>query len=123
MDRIAVLTSGGLDSCVLLADLATKADVFPLYVEFGLAWEVEEQKALRAFIAALPVASAGSSGHAAALEVLQLPVRSIYGKHWSTTGEGVPASDAPDIDVYLPGRNVLLIGLTAVWCAVQDVHQ
>src|SRR5437879_5847528 len=44
VDRVAVLTSGGLDSAVLVADLARNADVFPLYVEFGLAWEAAEQK-------------------------------------------------------------------------------
>jgi len=49
-----------------------------------------------------------------------MPVRSLYGAHWSTTGEGVPDAEAPDIDVYLPGRNVLLIGLTAVWCALHE---
>ena len=57
------------------------------------------------------------------LTVLQLPVRSLYGEHWSTTGENVPDADAPDIDVYLPGRNVLLLGLTGVWCALNDVHE
>jgi len=117
MDRIAVLTSGGLDSCVLLADLATRAEVTPVYVRFGLAWEEQEQKALASFLGAL------SSPNLKPLEVLELPVRGIYGRHWSTTGEGVPAADAPDSDVYLPGRNVLLIGLTAVWCAVHAVNQ
>ena len=46
---------------------------------------------------------------------------SLYGRHWSTTGEGVPDYDEPDEAVYLPGRNVLLIGVTAVWCALNDV--
>ena len=117
MDRIAVLSSGGLDSCVLLADLATSAEVFPIYIRFGLAWEDEEQKAVRAFIQAL-----GQPG-IPPLDVLELPIQGVYGRHWSTTGEGVPASDAPDIDVYLPGRNVLLIGLTAVWCAIHSVSK
>ena len=42
VERIAVLTSGGLDSCVLLADLARENTVYPIYVEFGLAWERAE---------------------------------------------------------------------------------
>jgi 7-cyano-7-deazaguanine synthase len=117
LDRIAVLASGGLDSCVLLADLAAKAQVFPIYVRFGLAWEEEEQKALRAFSDAL------AAPNVAPIEVLELPVGGVYGSHWSTTGEGVPASSAPDRDVYLPGRNVLLIGLTAVWCSLHAVSQ
>jgi tRNA(Ile)-lysidine synthase TilS/MesJ len=42
MTRIAVLTSGGLDSAVLLADLAGANTVFPVYIEAGLAWEARE---------------------------------------------------------------------------------
>ena len=117
MDRIAVLTSGGLDSCVLLADLSEKAEVIPVYVRFGLAWEEQERRALEAYLEAVARPSI------APLVVLDMPIASVYGQHWSTTGEDVPAADAPDSDVYLPGRNVLLIGLTAVWCAVHAVNQ
>jgi 7-cyano-7-deazaguanine synthase len=52
-----------------------------------------------------------------------MPVRRLYGDHWSTTGEGVPGYEAPDSAVYLPGRNVLLIGVTAVWSALHDVSK
>jgi 7-cyano-7-deazaguanine synthase len=115
LDRIAVLASGGLDSSVLLADLAREREVFPIYVEAGLAWEKLERRALDAYLAAL------TSPNVRPLTVLQLPVRSLYGEHWSTTGEDVPDAEAPDIDVYLPGRNVLLLGLAGVWCALNDV--
>lgn len=115
MDKVAVLASGGLDSAVLLADLAESATVFPVYIEAGLAWEPEEKRALQSYLAAL--------GHANVkpLTVLEMPARPLYGAHWSTTGEGVPAADEPDSAVYLPGRNVLLIGVTAVWCALNGV--
>jgi 7-cyano-7-deazaguanine synthase len=113
--RVAVLASGGLDSAVLLAGLAGEATVFPVYVEAGLAWEEEEKRALRAFLAAL------NDANVQPLTVLELPVRRLYGEHWSATGEGVPGYEAPDSAVYLPGRNVLLIGVTAVWCALHDV--
>jgi 7-cyano-7-deazaguanine synthase len=92
-------------------------DVYPVYVEAGLAWEKQERIALDAYLNALP------SKNIHPLTVLQLPVRSLYGEHWSTTGEDVPDAEAPDIDVYLPGRNVLLLGLTGVWCALNDVHE
>ena len=36
MDRIAVLASGGLDSSVLVADKARDAEVYPIYVQWGL---------------------------------------------------------------------------------------
>ena len=116
MDRIAVLASGGLDSAVLLADLAREAMVFPIYIEAGLAWEGLEKQALASYLEAL------ANEHVQRLTKLEMPVRSLYGNHWSTTGENVPDREAPDIDVYLPGRNVLLISLTSVWCALHDVH-
>jgi 7-cyano-7-deazaguanine synthase len=114
MKRIAVLTSGGLDSAVLVAEMAREAETFPIYVEAGLAWEAAERLALEAFLAAL------SSDNVRPLTVLEMPVRSLYGGHWSTTGDA-PGYDAPDSAVYLPGRNVLLIGVAAVWCALNDV--
>jgi 7-cyano-7-deazaguanine synthase len=115
VDRVAVLASGGLDSAVLLADLAESSRVLPVYVEAGLAWEAREQQALRAYLEALGHVNIGP------LTVLQMPVDSLYGVHWSTTGRGIPDASAPDRDVYLPGRNVLLLGVTAVWCALNDV--
>lgn len=115
MDRVAVLTSGGLDSAVLLVALAEHAEVVPVYVQSDLVWEEEEQQALRAFLQAV------ARPRIASLIVLQLPLRSIYGAHWSVTGEGVPGEAAPDRAVFLPGRNVLLIGLTAVWCSLHAV--
>ena len=115
MERIAVLCSGGLDSCVLLAHLAREKQVFPLYVEAGLAWEGHERKALDAYLDAV------QGPNLAPLSVLEMPVRNLYREHWSTSGKDVPDAEAPDLDVYLPGRNVLLLGLAAVWGAINDV--
>jgi 7-cyano-7-deazaguanine synthase len=115
MERLAVLASGGLDSAVLLADLGRENIVFPVYVEAGLAWEEREKRALVAYLDALELPNVQP------LTVLEMPVRSLYGRHWSTTGEDVPGYEAPDEAVYLPGRNVLLIGVTSVWCALNDV--
>ena len=114
MERVAVLASGGLDSAVLIADLAAANEVFPIYVQFGLRWEAAEQAALSAYLVRL------DHPNVAPLTLLQIPVRAVYGEHWSTTG-AAPAYDAPDETVYLPGRNVLLIGLTAMWCSLHDV--
>jgi 7-cyano-7-deazaguanine synthase len=117
VDRVAVLASGGLDSAVLVADLARNADVFPLYVEFGLAWEAAEQRALEAYLAAL------GGRRVAPLVKLAVPVDRVYGRHWSLTGEDVPAYDASIDSDYLPGRNVLLLGVAGVWSALHDVHR
>jgi len=117
LDGVAVLTSGGLDSAVLLHDLAGKGEVFPIYVEFGLAWEAAEKVALGAYLKRLDMETLRP------LSVLEMPVRSLYGAHWSLTGEGAPDYDAPIDADYLPGRNVLLLGVTAVWCALHGVSR
>jgi len=36
---------------------------------------------------------------------------------------GVPGADEPDTSVFLPGRNILLVGLAAVWCSTHNVSQ
>jgi 7-cyano-7-deazaguanine synthase len=118
VERIAVLTSGGLDSCVLLADLAQENTVYPIYVQFGLAWERAEQVALAGYLGAVKHLETIQP-----LTTLQVPVAPMYGGHWSLTGEDVPGYDAAIDADYLPGRNVLLLGLAAVWCALHDTHK
>src|SRR5205809_100707 len=90
---VAVLTSGGLDSAILVADVATIAPVvYPLYIRAGLHWEEVELAQLRKYLAAL------ESTHPALrpLTVLELPVRDLYGDHWSLTGKNVPDAATPD---------------------------
>lgn len=116
MTTIAVLASGGLDSCVLLYELARQHEVVPLYVEKGLAWEPEERQALQRFVECL------KHPRVQAPVVLPLPVGGLYGNHWSVTGVGVPAADRPDEEVFLPARNVLLFTAAAIWCAAHGVH-
>ncbi len=117
MERIAVLASGGLDSSILLADLAGTAEVFPIYVRKGLLWEEEELRSLNAFIEAL------HSSNVHGVRELYVPVEGLYGDHWSLTGEGTPGADTADDAVFLPGRNVLLVSLAAIWCSTHDVSQ
>ena len=57
------------------------------------------------------------------VETLEVPARPLYGNHWSVSGVGVPGADAPDTKVYLPGRNVLLISLAAVWGSTHEVNR
>lgn len=116
MTTIAVLASGGLDSGVLLHELAREREVIPLYVENGLVWEAEELAALRRFVDRL----AHPRVHAPV--ILPLPVTGLYGAHWSITGAGVPGADRPDEEVYLPARNLLLCTAAAIWCAGHGVH-
>jgi 7-cyano-7-deazaguanine synthase len=113
---LAVLGSGGLDSAILLAEaLREHPAVFPLYVRFGLAWEDVEGDHLRRFLEAVRTPALRP------LAVLDLPVRDLYGDHWSLTGNGVPGADTPDEAVFLPGRNVLLLAKALVWCHLRGV--
>lgn len=111
--QICVLVSGGLDSCVMLAELAKRYKVHPLYVRHGLRWENAELRHLRRFIRALSLPP---------VTVLQLPVRELYGDHWSVRGRKIPGSKSPDEAVYLPGRNLLLLALASVFCAQRGIR-
>jgi len=117
LERIAVLSSGGLDSSVLLAEEAKTSEVYPIYVRCGLAWEEMEREALEVFLRAL------NHPHVRAVTTLSAPIETMYGGHWSVSGDTVPGAEESDSSVYLPGRNILLIGLTAVWCSTHDVSR
>ena len=115
-DAVAVLASGGLDSAILVGQLASQGrDVTPIYVRFGLAWEDLELRCLREFLASL------APSRTKPLMVLEQPVADIYGEHWSVTGQDVPDRDSPDEAVYLPGRNLLLLAKPSVWCALNGI--
>jgi 7-cyano-7-deazaguanine synthase len=110
--RTAVLLSGGLDSAVLVADEAARGEVQPIYVSVGLAWEDAERAMVSRFLA-----SATFGERVAPLVSLTVDMRDVYAAtHWAVQGRP-PAYHTPDEDVYLPGRNVILLGKAAVYCA------
>ncbi len=116
--RVAVLASGGLDSSVLLADLAGQGrSVFPIYVRAGLRWERDELAVLRRFIRAL--------GRRAIHEisVLRLPMNDLARDHWSVTGRGVPGYRAAISSNYIMGRNLSLLSKAAIFCAQNRIAQ
>ena len=109
---VCALVSGGLDSCVMLAALVRRyRKIYPVFIRQGLFWEETEFRHLRRFL------RASSTINHEPLTVLHLPVRDLYGDHWSTTGRKVPGATTPDEAVYLPGRNLLLLSKAAVFCA------
>jgi 7-cyano-7-deazaguanine synthase len=113
-DELVVLASGGADSAVLVAHQAAQGQhVQPIYIRLGLAWEEVEEAHLRQFLGSLPECLAIRP-----LVVLGLPVADVYGAHWSVSGAGAPDETTPDEAVYLPGRNLLLLAKTTVWCAL-----
>jgi len=117
-DTVAVLASGGLDSAVLIGELAGQAGrVIPIYVRFGLQWEVEEEAALRRFLVLL------ESDRVAALRTFELPLGDVYDEHWSLTGVDVPDWQTADEAVHLPGRNLFQLLQPAVWCHLNSVRR
>lgn len=115
-DSLAVLISGGLDSAILLGEaVRARKAVYPLYVRCGLFYEPVELRELRRYLRALRAPALKP------LVVLDMPVADLYGKHWSVTGRKVPGLGTPDEEVFLPGRNVLLLAKGMLWCHLHGV--
>lgn len=112
MTPSCVLFSGGLDSAVLLAlEIRRHKPVHPVHVRYGLAWEDAERRAIDRLLETPPFAGA------ARLSSISVDMRDVYpATHWAVTGHP-PAYDTPDEDVYLEGRNIILLSKTAVLCA------
>lgn len=114
-EPIAVLFSAGLDSAVLLAHAAHEnplATVQPVYVSTGLAWEIEEQAMTERLFAARAL------GPRVVPPIsLRLDMRDVYpADHWAVRGEA-PGFHTADEDVYLEGRNVVLLAKASVFMA------
>ena len=110
---MAVLFSGGLDSAVLLAlELKTDPRPQPIHVRCGLAWEDGEARAIRRLLAIEPFVN-----RIRPPVTLTVDLRDLYSpNHWAVRGTP-PAYNTPDEDVYLEGRNVVLIAKAAILCA------
>jgi 7-cyano-7-deazaguanine synthase len=117
MAASAVLFSGGLDSAVLLAREIEQSDVtWPIHVRSGFAWEADEARVIQTLLSGEPFA-----GRTRPVTTLAVDMRDIYPPtHWAIVGRP-PAYDTPDEDVYLEGRNIVLIGKAAVFCARLNV--
>lgn len=114
---VAVLCSGGLDSAVLVAHEGQRGLVLPIYVRSGLAWESQERTLLEQLLATPPY-----EGRVAPLATVAMDAADLYPPgHWALTGHP-PAYDTADEEVYLPGRNVMLLSKAAVLCAVRGIH-
>lgn len=111
MEATAVLFSSGLDSAVLAAAEARTRTVHPVYVSAGLAWEGEELAAVDRLLASALYRDL------APLARLTCPVEDLYPPtHWALRGTP-PAFDTPDEDVYLTGRNIVLLSKAGIYCA------
>ena len=111
---VGVLCSGGLDSAVLLVDLARRTgQAVPVFVRAGHPWEDAERAALDRFLAAV------AERRLSPVRELAMPMADVYPAHWSMTGEGSPGWDAPDEAVELRGRNLVLLSKALVAAAIE----
>ena len=114
---VAVLFSSGLDSAVLAAAEARADTVHPIYVSCGLAWEAEELRIAERLLAAPAYRGVQPIAR------LTFTVADLYPPtHWALQGTP-PAFDTPDEDVYLTGRNLVLLTKAGVHCAQRRISR
>ena len=113
----AVLFSAGLDSAVLAAAETDRGTVHPVYVSCGLAWEEQELASVGRLLATPSFAELAPLAH------LTFTALDLYPPgHWSVRGQP-PAFDTPDEDVYLTGRNVMLLAKASIYCAQRGIRR
>ncbi len=113
-----VLLSGGLDSAVLLAHEAERQFVWPVYVSVGLAWEALEVEMVERLLAHPSLAT-----RVGTLSRVSFTMRDVYAPtHWAIRGTP-PAYDTPDEDVYLTGRNLVLLSKAGVIAATKHASR
>jgi 7-cyano-7-deazaguanine synthase len=116
--EIGLLLSGGIDSAVLLGQFLEQGrGVVPFYVRTGCVWQAEELAAVTLFVERIAQPKLMPLMH------LEMPLRDLYGEHWSMTGRRVPDDHTPDEAVFLPGRNPLQLVKPALWCAAHNISE
>jgi len=116
--HILVLTSGGVDSCILLGDALRKGlVVWPVYIQKGLRWEKAEIYWLKRFLRVL------KSPHLKPLTILKQELKDLYPNHWMYRGKGVPNYASADQQVEIPGRNLLMLAKAALFCRQKNIHE
>ena len=114
--RVAVLSSGGIDSCCMINDYIKKRwNVTAIYVPSEYRWEQTELIWLRRFLRTL------EKNSPLPLAVLKIRTKDMHQSPWAHHGVNVPGTRSRDKAVYLPGRNLLLIAKAAVYCAEKKI--
>lgn len=108
---VCVLLSGGVDSALLLhVALSRGLDVAPLFLRAGFIWEEAEAHWLRKLTAAL------ASPSLKELKIVPADLSPVLPRNWALSGENTPDAESPDEAVYLPGRNLYLFSIGAIYC-------
>ena len=101
---------------MLAAAAAREGPVHPLYVSTGLAWERAELAALDQLLATEPFQL-----NVEPVARLSFTVEDVYpATHWALRGTP-PAFDTADEEVYLTGRNVVLLSKAAIYGAQHGI--
>lgn len=115
---VCLLVSGGVDSAILTwLKLQEDEEVQPVYVRTGMKWEDVEYRWLTRFLAAI------ASPRLRPVQTFDFPLSDIYGPHWSVGGVARPGFEAANDADFLPGRNIILIAKTAVYCALNGIER
>ncbi len=113
---IAVLSSGGVDSNVLVGEYAHHGmRVYPIYFEQGFRWEQAERYWLKAYLQKI------QSPMLQPLTVLQFSAHDLFARHWSFNGKRTPGLKSSDPEVYLPGRNLMMLAKAGTFCALHGI--
>lgn len=110
---LVTLLSGGADSAIMAALALDRGDtIWPLYIRQGFVWEDEEIAAARRFLSD-PGLPGRDRAHPLAIATCVTPTGARI--RWATDASlAPPDADSPDEAVYLPGRNLTLLGQAAV---------
>src|SRR4030095_2053781 len=80
-------------------------------------WEEVESRWLKRFLAAIAVP------RLLPIREIRVPMNDLYGSHWSLGGPGRPGFDAPNDADFLPGRNIILLSVAALFCARNGIER
>lgn len=142
--NIAVLTSGGIDSAIMLKlALQQGHQVWPIYVKRGFIWERAELFWLKQFLQNVrsirtgevtsPVingrgnrAPTGDDNVVSILKKLTIlhdPLQKILKNHWAVTGKNIPDYFSPDLDVEIPLHNLSLLCKTFLFAKENSIQE
>ncbi len=112
------MSSGGVDSSALIVDLLRRGQiVHPLYIRCGFRWEKAELYWLKRLLKAI------QNPHLKTLAIADYPMKNFLQRHWSFSGHATPKDTDPDSSVYLPGRNIVLLGQAGLFCAQNKIPE
>lgn len=112
---VCILTSPGIQSLALLHRFnAENAQIYPVFIQCGFRWEEAELHWLKKTLREVRYSKVEQ------LEILSMPLRESYSLHWALTGVNAPRKESEE--VYLPGRNLLLLSRAAVFCSMKGIE-